>query len=249
MGATVLVLVVLFIILNSKLHLFGGGSSYSPSELDISASPSYVDSGMTQKVPDITGMAYGDALTKYGTVYDITVSGKEYSREYAAGEIISQSLEAGSEVPADANNKNPMTVVLSLGSSTANVPNLSGMSYEDAFIKLVTMGFSPINITKVEKYSDSVPSGKVIETTPSGGTKDYSVDREITIYVSNRPASSAASQAPAVSSEPPSRITTSSESSSSPSNTSSEERSDDTSSEDEKKPRIRWPFDNQEERD
>lgn len=234
MGATVVVLVILFIILNAKFHIFGGTSSYSPSEIDISSGLSYTDSGMTQKVPDVQGMDYNEALTKYGSVYEMTVSGKEYSREYAAGEIIRQSLEAGSEVPADASKKHEMTVVLSLGSSSASIPDVSGCTYEEAFIKLVTAGFSPKNINKVEKYSDSVASGKVIETTPGGGTKDYSVDREITVYVSNRPASQSSvpdvSSQPAASSRPnviePSKPDSSHTVSSRPSDTSSAEEED-----------------------
>ncbi len=187
MGATMVVLIIIFVILNAKLHIFGGSVKSEASELEFASAVSYIDPGMNQKVPDITGMTYDQAISKYGSIFDFSVSAKEYSREYAAGEIIKQSLDAGTEIPADASNKTAMSVVLSLGSSSASIPDVSGMSYEQAFVKLATLGFSPNNIKKVEKYSDSVSSGKVIETTPPKGTKDYSVDREITIYVSNSP--------------------------------------------------------------
>ena len=62
---------------------------------------SYVDSGMTIKVKDITGTKYTDAVLKYGSIYNLSVSEKKYSTNYAAGEIMEQSVAAGTDVPAD----------------------------------------------------------------------------------------------------------------------------------------------------
>ena len=76
-----------------------------------------------------------------------------------------QSVDAGTEFPAD--QKQDISVVISLGPSTATIPDLSGKSYEEAALQLVSLGFSPANISKVEKYSDSVKYGKVIEVEPS----------------------------------------------------------------------------------
>lgn len=196
---TVIVLGVALYFLNAKLHIFGSKEEVVSDVSAISTEEplSYVDSGMTIKVKDITGTKYTDAVLKYGSIYNLSVSEKKYSTNYAAGEIMEQSVDAGTDVPAD--KKADITVVVSLGPSTVTIPDLSGKSYEEAALQLVSLGFSPANISKVEKYSDSVKYGKVIEVEPASGTKDYDVNMQVKIYVSNTPESSAPESKPSTS--------------------------------------------------
>lgn len=196
---TVIVLGVALYFLNAKLHIFGSKEEVVSDVSAISTEEplSYVDSGMTIKVKDITGTKYTDAVLKYGSIYNLSVSEKKYSTNYAAGEIMEQSVAAGTDVPAD--KKADITVVVSLGPSTVTIPDLSGKSYEEAALQLVSLGFSPANISKVEKYSDSVKYGKVIEVEPASGTKDYDVNMQVKIYVSNTPESSAPEAKPSTS--------------------------------------------------
>lgn len=196
---TVIVLGVALYFLNAKLHIFGSQEEVVSDVSAISTEEplSYVDSGMTIKVKDITGTKYTDAVLKYGSIYNLSVSEKKYSTNYAAGEIMEQSVAAGTDVPAD--KKADITVVVSLGPSTVTIPDLSGKSYEEAALQLVSLGFSPANISKVEKYSDSVKYGKVIEVEPASGTKDYDVNMQVKIYVSNTPESSAPESKPSTS--------------------------------------------------
>lgn len=196
---TVIVLGVALYFLNAKLHIFGSKEEVVSDVSAISTEEplSYVDSGMTIKVKDITGTKYTDAVLKYGSIYNLSVSEKKYSANYAAGEIMEQSVAAGTDVPAD--KKADITVVVSLGPSTVTIPDLSGKSYEEAALQLVSLGFSPANISKVEKYSDSVKYGKVIEVEPASGTKDYDVNMQVKIYVSNTPESSAPESKPSTS--------------------------------------------------
>ena len=196
---TVIVLGVALYFLNAKLHIFGSKEEVVSDVSAISTEEplSYVDSGMTIKVKDITGPKYTDAVLKYGSIYNLSVSEKKYSTNYAAGEIMEQSVAAGTDVPAD--KKADITVVVSLGPSTVTIPDLSGKSYEEAALQLVSLGFSPANISKVEKYSDSVKYGKVIEVEPASGTKDYDVNMQVKIYVSNTPESSAPESKPSTS--------------------------------------------------
>lgn len=196
---TVIVLGVALYFLNAKLHIFGSKEEVVSDVSPISTEEplSYVDSGMTIKVKDITGTKYTDAVLKYGSIYNLSVSEKKYSTNYAAGEIMEQSVAAGTDVPAD--KKADITVVVSLGPSTVTIPDLSGKSYEEAALQLVSLGFSPANISKVEKYSDSVKYGKVIEVEPASGTKDYDVNMQVKIYVSNTPESSAPESKPSTS--------------------------------------------------
>lgn len=196
---TVIVLGVALYFLNAKLHIFGSKEEVVSDVSAISTEEplSYVDSGMTIKVKDITGTKYTDAVLKYGSIYNLSVSEKKYSTNYAAGEIMEQSVAAGTDVPAD--KKADITIVVSLGPSTVTIPDLSGKSYEEAALQLVSLGFSPANISKVEKYSDSVKYGKVIEVEPASGTKDYDVNMQVKIYVSNTPESSAPESKPSTS--------------------------------------------------
>ena len=196
---TVIVLGVALYFLNAKLHIFGSKEEVvsDVSAINTEEPLSYVDSGMTIKVKDITGTKYTDAVLKYGSIYNLSVSEKKYSTNYAAGEIMEQSVAAGTDVPAD--KKADITVVVSLGPSTVTIPDLSGKSYEEAALQLVSLGFSPANISKVEKYSDSVKYGKVIEVEPASGTKDYDVNMQVKIYVSNTPESSAPESKPSTS--------------------------------------------------
>ncbi len=196
---TVIVLGVALYFLNAKLHIFGSKEEVVSDVSAISTEEplSYVDSGMTIKVKDITGTKYTDAVLKYGSIYNLSVSEKKYSTNYAAGEIMEQSVAEGTDVPAD--KKADITVVVSLGPSTVTIPDLSGKSYEEAALQLVSLGFSPANISKVEKYSDSVKYGKVIEVEPASGTKDYDVNMQVKIYVSNTPESSAPESKPSTS--------------------------------------------------
>lgn len=196
---TVIVLGVALYFLNAKLHIFGSKEEVVSDVSAISTEEplSYVDTGMTIKVKDITGTKYTDAVLKYGSIYNLSVSEKKYSTNYAAGEIMEQSVAEGTDVPAD--KKADITVVVSLGPSTVTIPDLSGKSYEEAALQLVSLGFSPANISKVEKYSDSVKYGKVIEVEPASGTKDYDVNMQVKIYVSNTPESSAPESKPSTS--------------------------------------------------
>ena len=195
MIVTVVVLALLYFFV-LKDHLPGNSEEpdSEPSVISTDTALSYVDSGMTLKVSDITGIKYTDAVSKYSSIYNLTVSEKKYSTNYAAGEIMEQSIDAGTEFPAD--KKQDISVVISLGPSTATIPDLSGKSYEEAALQLVSLGFSPANISKVEKYSDSVKYGKVIEVEPSSGTKNYDVNMPIKIYVSNTQESSVPASKP-----------------------------------------------------
>lgn len=194
MIVTVIVLAVLYIFVLKPYFTKEPEPTSEPSAISTDTALSYVDSGMTLKVNDITGLKYTDAVSKYGSIYNLTVSEKKYSTNYAAGEIMEQSVEAGTDIPAD--KKADISVVISLGPSTATIPDLSGKSYEEAALQLVSLGFSPANISKVEKYSDSVKYGKVIDVEPSSGTKNYDVNMPIKIYVSNTQESSVPASKP-----------------------------------------------------
>ena len=104
--------------------------------------------------------------------------------------------------PENPNEKISIKVVLSLGKNTVTIPDLQGKTYEEAWMELVKLGFSPNNIERKEKFSASVEPGKVVETSPLAKTSGYNVDEVIIIYVNNRE-ETVSSTPPRVSSVPP----------------------------------------------
>lgn len=63
------------------------------------------------------------------------------------------------------------------------IPDVSGMSEDDAKQKLIDKGFKEANISVEEQESDNVDAGLVISTTPEANSK-ATEDTKITIYVS-----------------------------------------------------------------
>jgi serine/threonine-protein kinase len=91
-------------------------------------------------------------------------------------EVISQDPEAGDRVKEGAT----VTAVISAGRGEVPVPAVVGRSEDDAVAALRDAGFK----TKVEQaFSDSVPAGQVISTSPEAGTS-LTKGRTVTVTVS-----------------------------------------------------------------
>ncbi len=65
-----------------------------------------------------------------------------------------------------------VTLTVSLGPETVNVPNVAGQSLAKARARLKADGLEPGMVTR--EFSDEVPRGSVIGTTPEAGTKRHS---------------------------------------------------------------------------
>ncbi len=85
---------------------------------------SYVDSGMTIKVKDITGTKYTDAVLKYGSIYNLSVSEKEIQHQLCRRR--NHGAKRGRRNRRSRRQKADITVVVSLGPSTVTIPDLSG---------------------------------------------------------------------------------------------------------------------------
>lgn len=127
-------------------------------------------------VPNLVGRNADDAiaiLQRRGLEPDIeNVNSDDVPRD----EVISQNPEAGAEVREGAS----VEIRVSLGAERAAVPDVVGSSQDDAEQALRDAGFE----TKVEReYSDSVPSGEVISSSPAAG-RQATLGRTVTITVS-----------------------------------------------------------------
>ena len=116
-------------------------------------------------MPNLLGKSYSEAKEELnGMNLGIKLGETRASDEYDPGQIISQSIEAGTEV--DANT----TIVVDIcgDGSQAEVPDLEGKTQTQAENALTALGLS-VDIT--EKFSDTVDKGYVISTSPKAGSK------------------------------------------------------------------------------
>ncbi len=116
----------------------------------------------------------------YADLVKFKVTTKQYSDEYAAGQVISQSPKAGEITEIGTT----VEVVLSLGPSSIKMPDITGLSADAAKLKLCEAGFTYQNITVKEKYDDTAAPGVVIESEPQTDVR-VSVDAPITIITNS----------------------------------------------------------------
>ena len=100
----------------------------------------------------------------------------EYSKDIEEGFIISQGTKAGQQLPKGSD----LQIVVSKGKEMILLPDVSGMTYEKAAEKLVSLGFT---CSQVQKENDGTHSpGIVIATTPEAN-KEYEKGKEIFLQV------------------------------------------------------------------
>ncbi|MCQ2507786.1 MAG: Stk1 family PASTA domain-containing Ser/Thr kinase [Dorea sp.] len=117
------------------------------------------------KVPDLLGMTEEEAkeeLNKLGLGYH--VKAREESDRYKKGQIMDQSIEAGTKV--DKNTKVDVVVSTGLADEEKKVPNVEGFKEDEAQKILQDAGFK---VRAEFEYSDTVEEGKVIKTDPEAG--------------------------------------------------------------------------------
>ncbi len=129
---------------------------------------------------NFVGRMYTDVLSDSDYKDDIKfkVSSKQYSEEYAKGQIISQSPKAGDVVEVGIT----VEVVVSLGPSTANMINVVGYDRNTALLELLKAGYSYENIIFEEKYDETLTPRVVIATYPEPESR-VNIDTTITVVL------------------------------------------------------------------
>lgn len=132
-----------------------------------------LSTGQTE-VPDLTGMTQEEArsaLSEAGlTVGNVT---QEESSTVEEGRVISHTPNKGGQV----RQGSEVSIVISSGSSKVTVPDVTGMSQEEATKALQDKGLQ-VSPDPERSPSDSVESGKVISSNPAAGTE---VDKNSTV--------------------------------------------------------------------
>lgn len=129
-------------------------------------------------VPDVVGMSIGDATTELeasGFVVEVT---ERASDDIAEGEVISQNPQEGRKPKRGTT----VTIVVSAGKETVEMPNVEGLSQTAAERMLKDLSFSDLEI-KTEA-SETVNSGDVISQSVDPGEEVVPSEVTVTLVVS-----------------------------------------------------------------
>ena len=135
-------------------------------------------------VPDIAAGAQVDAaeqaIRAKGLAPKLDANTNDYSATVPAGTVLKVIPAAGT--PVDVGSS--VTIAVSKGPPPTPVPSVVGMSQADAFAALTKAGYQPYALP--QQFSDQVPGGSVISTSPAAGTViPTSGDRRVGVVVSN----------------------------------------------------------------
>jgi len=125
----------------------------------------FIKSEDTVVVPDLTGkdVVYAlEILTDIGL--NTKVKGSEYSTDIPKNQVIFQSPDPGTEMKKGRDVK----IILSKGPQYIAMPNLQGLSVQQAYILMEENGLCSGELTGI--YNDSVQPDDIIAQTPRPGT-------------------------------------------------------------------------------
>ncbi|QOR70862.1 Stk1 family PASTA domain-containing Ser/Thr kinase [Ruania alkalisoli] len=155
--------------------------------------PAEPDAPPQVAVPDLAGMTQDEARTTLAETVpvdeegvpiegedglELVVGDPEASDEVPAGEALSWSPETDTMVEAGS----PVTVVFSAGPDSFTIPDVSGLTQEQARQELVDAGFDAANFSVQTRDEPEVEENEVIETDPAAQT-EHPADGAIVIVV------------------------------------------------------------------
>jgi serine/threonine-protein kinase len=133
----------------------------------------------TKQIPfDIaTGKTAAEATLQLEAL-GFVVAPKQQSNVADKGTVFDTSPKPGAQAPVGST----VTIFVSTGPAPVPVPQVKGLTVDDAQSQLVASGFTNLN-TPVEESSSSVPAGQVTRTDPPAG-QSVPIDTRITIFIS-----------------------------------------------------------------
>lgn len=129
-------------------------------------------------IPDVTGESQTDATNQLESLGLKVATVEKSSADVATGKIIEASPSVGSTVQRGST----VTLTVSTGKEVTEVPDLTGKDTAAARRLLETAGLT-LDTTVKEASSDSVEEGKIVEQSPSSGSR-VSKGSKVTITVS-----------------------------------------------------------------
>lgn len=170
---------------------FGTGGNKTGG--DVGDNPS-VSSDATIQVPTFTGRTYTSISSQksYFTDFNITTK-EEYSTEVNRGYVISQSVEAGKEVPQGTD----IELIISLGVEQVEMIDVVGKTYDEAEAMLKEAGFE--NIKKIDMTNDGTHTSNTVASVRQkvGELYDKTEKITLTVYVEAPASATEQSETPA----------------------------------------------------
>lgn len=155
----------------------GGIEKGSTVRVIVSIGRTDIDTNADTTVPQVVGLSYQEASKKTGEakLYIYRIRG-EYSTSVPKGQVIEQSIAAGSTVKQGSS----LGVVVSLGIENTRVPDVQ---YKDMASAIAAITASNLNYTIQYEDSDTVAKDHVIRQSIAGGT-EVAPQTEIILYIS-----------------------------------------------------------------
>lgn len=125
----------------------------------------YINSGQFTKVPAVLTKTQAQAEERLGAAGLETKVEHAYSDTVKRGRVISTDPEPGARIRGN----DTVTVTVSDGPETVEVPDLKGLRLDKARESLKSDGLEPGLVTRA--FSDDVPKGFVVGSTPDAGTE------------------------------------------------------------------------------
>lgn len=195
--AYVITAVILFIAIVSvvlvvfKDSIFNSGESQYVSGSDLASSEQPDESSSEEtpsiimpeeilfSVPNYSGYSINEVLLddSLSSKFEIVIAGNEYSDTVERGCICRQTIEAGKEIAKDSE----IGVYISLGPSSIKMPNIVGKTKDQAYIKLLEVGFYAKNIKFIEKSDASAMPGEVVSVSVETNQR-VTINDSVTVY-------------------------------------------------------------------
>ena len=183
LAATLLIIIAVLISKNWTGLMGGDKDKGNDISMPVSSNVVYNDEMKIAKAIDFKGMTCAEVLEYYKEKgfedIEIEVVSKAYNDEFERGKIYKQEQKKGEELKLGVKIK----VYVSLGSEFVKVPDFAkeGMTYKEAKLMLLEMGFLPENIEALPVKKLGEKSGSVFKTSPAAGE---SISRESKIEIS-----------------------------------------------------------------
>ena len=173
-AAAVIVAVIIFVVVGNMMGWFSFGSKEKKTtEATTEASTEEAKIKMVDVVGLSEKAAEKDMKEAGFTNYQFV---QENSTDVKEGYVISQNVEAGTEIAKDGQ----IIITVSAGAAELDVADVKGMDEDAAYETLEKQGFKP---TRSYKFDDEIEEGKAISTDPAAGKKAKAGDT-IVIYIS-----------------------------------------------------------------
>ncbi|MFF4544227.1 Stk1 family PASTA domain-containing Ser/Thr kinase [Streptomyces sp. NPDC001435] len=127
----------------------------------------YINSGQFTRVPPLLAKTEAEAKARLSEAgLDVKVE-RAYDDTVKRGTVIRTDPATGTRI----RGHNAVTLIISKGPETVNVPDVQGIPLAKARARLTADGLEPGMVTR--EFSDSVARGSVISTDPTAGTKRH----------------------------------------------------------------------------